>query len=318
MKLRSMRLLYGTFAADDGNGGGSGGAGDAGGGSGDTGSGDWRTALPESVREWDEFKSSETPEAAFERIEHMRTKFGTGLFAPGEDASDKDWRDFYGKLSERTRGKVMPRPDADDAEAMDALYTQLGRPEDATAYEFVEGTDPDVAAAVGAIAHDNNLTVAQMKALDEGMAPILEAQKEAAKAQFDEGINTLKGEWGAAWDERSKVAEKVRDTFLKFIPSEGMNADTMAALYEVGKAMGGEGAQLLNQSNIAPEPTILEAKDQIEELSGRIAELQKEHDGAKRDELKRLVLKRRNLYKKAYPGGAVELGHGARPAAMQR
>lgn len=311
MKLRSMRLRYATFQNDGSGEGGSGGGGGTGG---DGAAAPWLDSLPESVRGWDEFKSADTAEAGFERIEHMRTKFGTGLFAPGEDASTKDWNDFYGKLSERTSGKVMPRPDADDAEAMNALFTTLGRPEDANGYEFAEGTDADTAAAVGALAHANNLTVAQMKAMDAGMADLVVKQAEGAKAVFDEGINTLKGEWGAAWDERSKVANKVRETFLQFIPAEQMNAATMAALYEVGKAMGGEGAQMLNQTTGDPEPTVLQAKEEIEELSGRIAELSKEHDGAKREEMQRLVLKRRGLYKKAFPGGGVEIGAGARPS----
>lgn len=303
MKLRSMRLKYATFQNDGGGEGGAGGGGDAGaGGGGDT---DWRSALPESVREWDEFKSSDTPEAAFERIEHMRTKFGTGLFAPGEDATADDWNAFYGKLSERTNGKVMPRPDADDADAMSALYTSLGRPEDASGYEFGEGTDEATAAAIGKLAHENNLSVAQMKAMDEGMKTLVAEQAAAAEEARTEGLNTLKGEWGAAYDERSKIAEKVRATFMKFIPADQMNATTMAALYEVGKSMGGEGAQMLDQGGKDPEPTVLEAKEKIAEITKAMDEARKDGN---RDELKRLTEKRRSYYHKAYPGGAVTMG----------
>lgn len=320
--MNSMRFRYATFQNDgsgEGSGGGTGsGDGGSGGGTGGDGSGgaaDWRAALPENVRGWDEFKNADTPEAAFERIEHMRTKFGTGLFAPGKDASQKDWTDFYGKLSERTSGKVMPRPEKDDVEGMNALFKQLGRPEDAAGYEFAEGTDSDTAAAVGKLALDNNLSVAQMKGLDEGMAALLVEQGKASEAQRNEGLNTLKGEWGAAWDERSKIAEKVRENFLKFIPADQMNAGTMAALYEVGKALGGEGSELLKHE-IKNEPTLLQAKEEIEELSGRIAELQKSHDGSKRSEMQRLVLQRRALYKKAFPGGGFTVG-GKQVSATQ-
>ena len=283
-------------------GGGEGGAGGAG------GEANWRDSLPESVRGWDEFKDAETADAGFERLAHMRTKFGTGLFAPGEDASEKDWTDFYGKLSERTAGKVMPRPSDDDTEGLDALYKQLGRPDEAAGYEFAEGTDEGTAAAFGALAHKHNLTVAQMKGLDEGMVTMLAERDDAMKIERTADLDTLKGEWGAAWTERSAIAEKVRATFLDFIPADGMSAATLAALHKLGAALGGEGSQLLDHKGGDPEPTKLEAREQIEALSSRIADLQKEHDGAKRDELKGLVLKRRALYKKAYPGGEIELG----------
>ena len=293
------RFVYREEAnAGEGEGGGAGGAGGE----------NWRDSLPESVRTWDEFKDVDNADAGFERLAHMRTKFGTGLFAPGDDASEKDWEDFYGKLSERTAGKVMPRPDAEDAEGTAALYKQLGRPEEASGYEFAEGTNPETAAAFGALAHKNNLTVAQMKGLDEGMVVMLAERNEANTIERTAGLDTLKGEWGAAWTERTALAEKVRATFLDFIPAGGMNAATMAALHKLGAALGGEGANMLDQKTGDAEPTRLEAKEQIEQLSSRIAELQKEHDGAKRDELKGLVLKRRALYKKAYPGGEVELG----------
>ena len=236
----------------------------------------------------------------------MRNKFGTGLFAPGDDASSEDWGKFYGKLSEKTSGKVMPRPDKDDTEGMNALYTTLGRPEDAAGYEFAEGTDAATAAAVGALAHANNLSVAQMKAMDAGMAELVKTANADHAVEVAAGLDTLKGEWGAAWDERSKIAEKVRNTFLGFIPAEGMNAATMAALYAVGKAMGGEGAQMINQnSNNDPEPTVLEAQDRIAELTSAMDEARKKGD---RDELKRLTAKRRIYYKKAYPGGEVQVG----------
>jgi len=303
MKRRGEYYVLQDEAGSDGTAaaGGSGGAGE-GSGAGGTGA-DWRAGLPEDVRAWDEFKTADDMAAGFERIEHMRSKFGTGLFAPGENASTEDWNAFYGKLSERTAGKVMPRPEADDVEAMNALYSQLGRPEDATGYEFGEGTDAETAAAFGELALSQNLSVAQMKGLDEGMNVMLVKQREAGEAQRVEGVNTLKGEWGAAWDERSKVVEKVRENFLSFIPTEAMNAATMTALYKLGTALGGEGSELLKQVEGDQTPTRLEAKEQIEELGGRIAELQKSHDGSKRAEMKRLVEKRRKLYQSTYTGG---------------
>ena len=308
MKRRGEYYVLQDEAGSDGTAaaGGSGGAGE-GSGAGGTGA-DWRAGLPEDVRAWDEFKTADDMAAGFERIEHMRSKFGTGLFAPGENASTEDWTKFYGKLSERTAGKVMPRPEADDVEAMNALYTQLGRPEDATGYEFSEGTDAETAAAFGELALSQNLSVAQMKGLDEGMNVMLVKQREAGEAQRVEGINTLKGEWGSAWPERVKIVEKVRGTFLDFIPVDQMSAATMTSLFNLGKALGGEGSELLKQADGVPEPTTLEAKDQIAELTGRISELQKSHDGSKRAEMKRLIEARRVLYKKAYPGGGFQVG----------
>lgn len=305
MKFMNMRWRYATVSNDGGGEGGSGGGG-AGGAGGGAGGGDWRDALPESVRGWDEFKSADTAEAGFERIEHMRTKFGTGLFAPGDEASADDWGKFYGKLSDKTNGKVMPRPDKDDVEGMNALYTTLGRPEDAAGYEFAEGTDAATAAAIGKLALSNNLSVAQMKAMDEGMGAILAQTVADQAAEMQVGINELKGTWGAAWDERSKIAEKVRATFLGFIPTEGMNASTMEALYAVGAAMGGEGANLLGQQgNNDMEPTTLEAQDRIAELTSAMDQARKDGN---RDELRRLTERRRVYYKKAYPGGEVQVG----------
>ena len=103
-------------------------------------------ALPESVRDWDEAKNSETPEMFWDRLSNLRSKFGTGLFKPGEDAGTEDWGKFSNKAIELSGDRLMPRPDLEDAEQRDALYKTLGRPDDASGYEFAEVEGGDLSA----------------------------------------------------------------------------------------------------------------------------------------------------------------------------
>lgn len=199
--------------------------------------------LPESVREWDEAKNSDTPEIFWDRISNIRSKLGTGLYKPGEDAGDEDWGKFSERAIELSEGRLMPRPDLDDAEQRAALNKVLGVPDEATEYEFeeIEGSvvDDERKAFLGKAALEAGLTKSQLKILDK----ILRTAEVNTNNDYVEALNSelksLKQEWGLTFDERTHLAKKVASTFFPHLSSDAsFTADELRAFYSLGKQLG--------------------------------------------------------------------------------
>lgn len=233
--------------------------------------------FPESTRDWDEVKNSDSPEQVWDRISHMRSKFGTGLFKPGEDAGEEQKSKFLERVVELTDGQVVIRPDlAEDAdeEVVNLFYRSLGRPDNPDDYEFeeIEGSEypSERQAFIRRIAHEAGLTKNQLKILDKKMRTAeLEAETEKQEVLRQQLVD-LKAEWGLSFDERVRLANKVAKTFFPGIPEDQkLTAGEIKAFYNIGKQLGEnspEGRDHLNddQGNMSPD----EASAKIAEIRG--------------------------------------------------
>ena len=311
MKLRNMRMKYATFFTtnDGGSGDGVGGGNDGGsGGGGGSGGDHWSVdaGLPEDIRSWEEVKNAKTPEDFYNQVANMRSRLGRSVTIPSEDAGAEDWQAFFNKLPAE---KVLPAPT--DEESTEALFQKLGKPQEATGYNVPEGMKlpDDQVELMRQQAFEAGLTQSQFEKQIKKTAEAFETMTETQKLEFTEGMTKLSEEWGMAFEQRKALAEKVRETFFDFIPSEQMDAKTIKAMYEVAKQFGGEAAEMLKQGGSKADGFMSpdEAAVRISEIWNNPAHpyhnpSDPAHKAAKE--------KMRQLYKMRDQGGETVLGNG--------
>lgn len=233
--------------------------------------------LPESVRDWDEAKNSETPEKFWDRLTNMRKKFGTALFTPGKDAGSEDWGKFTEKAIEISGDRLMPKPDLEDKEQRNALYKTLGRPDAAEGYEFgeIEGVgkaSDDHKKFLGDMAFSANLTQSQLTALDTTIRTNNATNLSDGKTAFDKGLTDLKGEWGLVYDDRVNQANKVAKIFFSHLgDTPELSAVEIQSFFSIAKQLGQDKVNTEfqdqgDQNNRGITPA--EAADKIAEIRG--------------------------------------------------
>lgn len=256
--------------------------------------------FPETVREWDEVKNSDSVDVVWDRLSNMRKKIGTGLYAPGEDAGDDDKARFLTKAIEISDGMLMPRPDLDDEEARNNLFASLGRPEDPNGYEFaeIEGSsyDDERKQFIAQAAHEVGLTKKQLKQLDEKLRTAEVEQVTKMKSEVNGKLLELKQEWGLAFEERNQLARKVVDSFFPNAP-ENLTAGELQAFYKIGKQLMGTGHEIISQGAAPEQDTPSEARAKIAEIRNNPDHPYFHHDKPGHEEAR---MKMRSLYKQAH------------------
>lgn len=229
--------------------------------------------FPEAIREWDEAKNAETPEAFWDQVTNMRSKFGTALFKPGSDAGAEDWGKFSDKAIALSDGKLMPRPDLEDVEQRNALYKSLGRPEDVNGYDFaeIEGA-PAIEDArkkfISEIAFEAGLTKSQLKLLDQKIreADFLSATE--IQNTVNSEMKDLKQEWGLVYEDRVHSAKKIASTFFPHLGDDAsLSAHELKAFHSLAKQLLGQQSEFKDQGDQHSDglsPT--EAADKIAEI----------------------------------------------------
>ena len=211
-------------------------------------------ALPESIHDWDEVKNSDTPEVFWDRMSNMRKKIGTGLYKPGDDAGKEDVAKFLQKAVDLSNGALLPRPDADNKEAMQALYSAMGRPEEAGGYEFTEldgnEINPEYKTFISDLGHSLNLTKAQLKGFDEVFRTRELNTANDATLKFKDELKALNQEWGFAYDQRVHMAKGVAKTFFPHLgESVEFSAPELRAFYSISKQFKSGGKEFSDQNN---------------------------------------------------------------------
>ena len=210
--------------------------------------------LPEAVRGWDEAKNSETPEIFWDRMTNMRTKIGTGLYKPGEDAGKEDIATFLSKAVELSGGALLPKPDPANEDAMKALFSAMGRPADAEGYEFAEldgaKMGDDYKKFISELGFKLNLTKDQLKGMDETFRTRDLTVASDAQTKFKDDLKTLNQEWGYAFDERAHMAKKVAKAFFPHLdPETAFSAAELKSFHAIAKQFASGGKEFSSQNN---------------------------------------------------------------------
>ena len=241
--------------------------------------GAWREALPEAVRSWEEVGQAQSADQFWDGMTNMRGRMGQSVRVPSNEAGPQDWVEFQNKLSTLAPGRFNVIPNRDSPEEMAAFHKTLGVPDKPDGYLDIESTAdaPVNAQQVGAfknIAHKHGLTPEQFRGVVVDFNAVTAAQNVEAMKPINEEREVLKGEWGAAYDQRNGTVVNLMQKFgfpepaIEAFKAGNADAKSIRALYAMAEAIGGEGGGLINTDaqGGAPLHTPQEAEARIREI----------------------------------------------------
>lgn len=240
----------------------------------------WQQELPEKVRAWEEAKNADSAEKFWQQMENMRSHLGQSLRIPGPEAGEEDWQKFNKKLVEKVP-TLMPSPNTEDPEQMQAVLRQLGAPESAAGYNLEL---PEQHQGLLELAHKHNLTRKQIGIIEE-LVGIDTAQREAASGDVKASQEALKSEWGAAHDERMQEVQSLLkstdapEAIIAMAQNGELRGDIAKWIYTVSQAASvPEGSQVSTQGRtktVAVTP--MEARQRISEIRNNPAFMDASH-----------------------------------------
>lgn len=234
--------------------------------------------LPANIQEWDEVQNAQDPEAFWKQITDQRSHLGQSIRIPSQDAGAEDWKTFNTKLLAKVPS-LMPKPDLDNADQMNAVYTALGRPESPDKYVLPEvdnkGLTPDMAPveAFRKIAHEAGISNRQFQTVVKAMSERNITDMVERQQRADQNVADLKTEWGAAFDTNYKAVTKfLADTkapqHIRVLAEKAM-LDKDMAVWFLGQlqAVQGEGARITDDKSFQGGMTPADARARISEIN---------------------------------------------------
>lgn len=232
----------------------------------------WEEYLPEPIREWDEVKNSDSPEKFWDQITNMRSHLGMSIRIPSENASPEDVQAFHEKLTSKVPG-LMPTPDINDKNSLDALYNLTGRPKTAEEYKVPDEIPvTEQMKAFMSAAHELGLSQAQFEGVVGQADSANKAAMDAIIASRNEDNSALKTEWGEAYTERMSLARSIAaktgapKALLEAAEKGELDSGTAKWLYNLSQAVTPEGNNLNTDKSENPKMTPEEAQMQISEV----------------------------------------------------
>jgi len=232
---------------------------------------DWKEDIPADIR--DGLGDVDNVSDLAKGYVSAQQMIGNSIRIPGKDAGTEDWDKFYGKFSD-VPGLTRYNPDD-----LNSLYEAAGRPK--------ESKDYNVEADAGflEVAHAAGLNRSQVEALlsyDKGLDETNQTEETAA---MEGGINSLRQEWGLAFDGKVAEGQNAVAFLEQTVPglSEALNATGAGnhpAMIKLFQTLGsnlsesdGFGASSASGSGLTPS----EARMQIAEIQNN--ELHPYHNG---------------------------------------
>lgn len=206
----------------------------------------WRDSLPDDLKNHASLKDvKDVPGLAKQFIDTLSAQ-GQMIRIPGSDAGAEAFTNFHAKLAEKVPG-LIPTPDPDNAEQMNALYTRMGRPTEAIGYEHPDGVDAAQMADFATLAHGLGLTKSQYKGMLTELVKFTATKQEATDEDFNQGIRSLKQEWGITYEDNLQLVQSVMKgtgapkEFMEAAASHKLPAASLKWLHSIGKQLGTEG-----------------------------------------------------------------------------
>jgi len=234
---------------------------------------DWMSELNDELKSSGVLDQYESQEAALQGLIDTKSMLGNSIRIPGEDASDDLKNEFANTLMSKVPG-VMLKPDMNNEEQSANFYKTLGVPPTADKYKMPDGVNiPEQAESQfreSALAM--NMTQSQFKTAIKNMSETMATSASEFDSKRDAITNKLRGEWGAALDERMSMAKKLHDANFKEsmgIEFDDLDPSHIPGLYATAKALNGAGNQFGDQP--PSEITVMtpgEAEMQISEMMG--------------------------------------------------
>lgn len=241
---------------------------------------EWAKTLPPEVQTWDEVKNSDSPEKFWQQMTNHREFLGQSIRVPSAEAGAEDRQAFYKKLQERVP-ELIVKPSPDDEAGINALYNMLGRPEKPEEYPIPKVEPPqgtnitlnnEPIEAFRGIAHKYGLTKKQFEGIVTEMSKGNIEQAVVIQQQRDADLQSLRTEWGAAFDQRlNQVKELSKKTgappvFQDALSKMLVDANTLKWLHSVAESLQGREPKSGSDMNNTNVLTPVEAQAQIDEM----------------------------------------------------
>lgn len=217
----------------------------------------WSESFPEEVKQWDEVANSQSAEQFWQRIGSHRKHIGQSIRIPSEEASTEDMNAFYDKLQKRAPN-LMPVPDQDDPEAVKAVFSRLGLPEEANQYGDIEDDslqfNEGQLDTLKGLAFNAGLTKSQFESLARQVGTKTAAESLATKEAQEEAQKALKEQWGMTAEDKLKETKTFLErssapqNLVDLMAANGVDADTTLWLHKLSEGMG-ENNEMSNQNN---------------------------------------------------------------------
>lgn len=184
----------------------------------------WKDSLPEDLKSHSSLSQIQDVNALARSYVHAQSMVGKkGVFKPSDTASEEEWSSFY---------KSIGQP---DLEKFDIATPAEGNK------EFV-GDFKNVAHKAGLLPKQAQSV---MDWLMKKESDTVAAKTQAEKSTVEEGINSLKKEWGGGFEKQISLAklavkEVGGDEFTAYLESSGLgnNPALIKVLSKVGKLLG--------------------------------------------------------------------------------
>jgi len=196
---------------------------------------------------------------------------GSSIRVPSQEAGEEDRKAFYEKIQKHAPD-LIPRPDADDQAAMDALWSQLGRPADAAEYQLPEGLNAEQVGDLTKYAHEAGLTNTQFKSLVSKMAEQETVAQEQAKQAHEQSIAALRQEWGQAFEQNiqtvARLAEQTGapEAIVAAAKEGALDADVAKWMHSMVQRLGNEGNEMVASQGDSRAMTPDEARQMVDEI----------------------------------------------------
>jgi len=171
-------------------------------------SNDWTTHLNEELRGYVQNKGFKDPSAVVDSYRNLE------------------------KLRGVPQERLLTLPEKDDAPEWNGIYERLGKPKSADEYAFElpeAAKDPGFEKWAKDTFHANGISKKAaeniMKQYGEYFNNQMTSTIEGDKAKLASEVSSLKKEWGAAYEQNSRIADRAAEVF-------GMNEPTLLALKE--------------------------------------------------------------------------------------
>lgn len=229
----------------------------------------WRDNLPEEIRDHASLKDIKDVEALGQSYIDAQVTMGSSIRIPGPDAGEDALKAFHLKLTDKVPG-LIPTPDRDNPEQMNALFKQMGRPDEAIGYEYPEGMDATKMADFATLAHGLGLTKGQYKGMLSSLVEFTTKKEEAANDAFVAAERALKQRWGIVYEDNLQLVNSVMKgtkapaEMMEAAASGKLSAGTREWLYNIGVQLGVEGINFTDTETTRLAPS--EAKVRSAEI----------------------------------------------------
>ena len=254
----------------------------------------WKSALPPELRESPSLADVNDIATLAKRFVDTKSLVGQSVRLPTNDAGKETIEEFTNKILGNPNLGLMKKPDPENPEAMAQVYNSLGRPEDPSGYAAPEGVDPEMFGSLAETAHELGLTKAQYERLAQTQAAAVQQRVQTITQEREQGLQQLKGEWGAAFEQKLDRSAKLvkalggHPMLEQALVNNEVDAQTLRLLDKVASQIGGEGSQIAQQIGQVTEATMDEVRQRRDEVTRRL--MSEDLTVAQRDELQKKLI----------------------------